>query len=109
MVAVPEATPVTSPPGELIVASVDEDDHPREDDVMVLWVPSEYVAVAVSWTVPPTATVAAAGLMKIELTVGLMKKPLQLPKVTQRKPAVKITRILAARDNRTAGNIMVPS
>ncbi len=49
MVAVPEATPVTNPPGDVTVAVVvSEDDQPSEEDVMLLWVPSEYVAVAVS-------------------------------------------------------------
>jgi len=93
MVAVPEATPATSPPGEETVAVVvSEEDQPSEDDVMLLWVPSENVAVAVSWDVPPTATVAEAGLTKMELTVGLIKKPLQLPRITQRKRVKLVSR-----------------
>jgi hypothetical protein len=64
MVAVPVATAVTSPPGELTVATVSSElDQPTADPVIAFWLPSEYVPVAVSWTVLFTATVAEAGVM----------------------------------------------
>jgi hypothetical protein len=109
MVAVPEATPVTRPPGEVIEAMVSsEDDQPTLSPWSGLWLPSEYVPVAVSWTVLLTATDAEGGVTKIELREGLIKKPLQLH-VTHRKkatPAVDIKRILAANSVRRADNIM---
>jgi hypothetical protein len=96
IVAVPELTPVTSPPGEVTVATVvSEDDHPTSDPEIVFWLPSEYFPVAVSWVELLTATVAAAGFTKIEPSVGLIKKPEQLPNDMQTKranPAVRTER-----------------
>jgi hypothetical protein len=64
MVAVPVSTPVTSPPGEVTVAIVSgELDQPTADPVIWFWLPSEYVPVAVSWTVLFSAIVAEGGLM----------------------------------------------
>lgn len=64
MVAVPVATPVTSPPGEVTVATVSSEvDQPTLDPWIVFWLPSEYVPVAISWTVLLTETVAEAGVM----------------------------------------------
>jgi hypothetical protein len=49
MIAVPVAIPVTSPPGEVTVAIVSSElDQPTADPEMVLELPSEYLAVAVS-------------------------------------------------------------
>ena len=101
MVAVPMAIPVTSPPAvtEAIVAS--ELDQPTEEPLRVFELPSEYRAVAISWTVLVVETVAVGGVTNIELIVGLMKKPVQ-PQLTQSsnaKPAVSPKRILAAKED----------
>ena len=97
MVAVPVETPVTRPPGEVTVAMlVAELVQPTWSPEIVFWLPSEYLAVAVSWTVLPTEIVAAEGVMKIELIEGLIKKPLQPHQVMQRretKPAVSTNRL----------------
>ena len=109
MLAVPEATPVTSPPGEVIVAMVvSEDVQLRVSPEICFWLPSEYVPVAVNWTMLLTATVDEAGVTKIELSEGLIKKPLQ-PHVTKRitaMPAVSTTRTLVAERGRGADKIM---
>ena len=64
MVDVPVPTPVTSPPGEVTVAMVSSElDQPTVDPEIVFWLPSEYVPVAISWTVLFTATVAEGGVM----------------------------------------------
>jgi len=63
MLAVPEATPVTSPPGEVIVATVvSEDDQLTVSPEIGFWLPSEYEPVADNWTVLLTATVDEAGV-----------------------------------------------
>ena len=86
MVAVPMPTPVTNPPGEVTLAmAVAELDQPTEDPVRFPELLSEYLAVAVSWTVWPVATVAEAGVIKIELIEGLMKKPPHPLQVTERR------------------------
>ena len=75
--------------------------QPTVDPERVFELPSEYLAVAISWTVLSTAIVAEAGVIKIELIVGLMKNPLH-PQVTHKreaKQAVSPKRILAAKDN----------
>jgi hypothetical protein len=102
MVAVPVATPVTSPPGDVTVAIVSSEvDQPTADPEIVFELPSEYLAVAISWTVLVTAIVAEAGVTKIELMVGLMKNPLHPPAIqrSNTKPAVSPKRILAAKDD----------
>ena len=49
MTAVPVATPVTSPPGEVTDAMVSSElDQPTSDPEIVFELPSEYLAVAVS-------------------------------------------------------------
>jgi hypothetical protein len=88
MVAVPVATPTTSPPGEVTVAIVSSElDQPTEDPEMGPELPSEYLAVALSWTELAMATVAEGGVMKIELMEGLIKNPLQLPNVMHKRRA----------------------
>lgn len=63
MVAVPVETPVTSPPGEVTVATlVVELDQPTELPWIMFEVPSEYLAVALSWTVLPMAIVDDGGV-----------------------------------------------
>jgi|SRR5580704_12109019 hypothetical protein len=91
MVAVPVATAMTCPPGDVTVATVSSElDQPTVDPEIVFWVPSEYVAVAVSWTVLFTARVDEAGVMKIELMEGLIKKPLQAADVRHRTTAMAV-------------------
>ena len=88
MVAVPVETPVTPPPGEVTVAMlVAELDQPTDSPEIVFELPSEYLAVAVSWTKLPMEIVAAEGVMKIELIEGLIKKPEQPAQVMQRTRA----------------------
>jgi hypothetical protein len=84
MVALPMATPVTNPPAVTVATEAAELDQPIEDPVRFPELPSEYLAVAVSWTVMVVATVADAGVMKIELIEGLIKKPPHPLQVTQR-------------------------
>lgn len=85
MVAVPMATPVTNPPAETVATEVAELDQPTEDPVRFPELLSEYLAVAVSCCVMPVATVAEAGVMKIELIEGLIKKPPHPLQVMQRR------------------------
>jgi hypothetical protein len=100
MVAVPVETPMTRPPGDVTVATlVAELVQPTWSPEIVFWLPSEYLAVAVSWTVLPAEIVAAEGVMKIELMEGLIKKPEQLPMLTQStkaNPVVITTRMVPA-------------
>jgi len=68
----------------------------------VFWVPFEYRAVAVSWTVLPMETVAEGGVMNSELTVGWTKNPPQpaaVKQATRAKVVLSAIEILAVKDN----------
>jgi hypothetical protein len=112
IVAVPVAMPVTSPPGEVTVAIVSSEvDQPTELPWIVFEVPSEYLAVAPSWTVPPMAIVADGGVMKIELIEGLTKKPPQAAIGRQTRTATTVLRLersLAVKGRVSLGFITTP-
>ena len=103
MVEVPVPTPVTSPPGEVTVAT--EGDalvQPTCSPWTVFCVPFENRAVAVIWTVLPMETVAEGGLMNSELTVGWTKNPPQpatVKQATRAKVVLRAFKILAVEDD----------
>jgi hypothetical protein len=74
MVAVPMATPVTSP--ELLTVATEEAEELHVTVLVRLAVcPSEYLPVAASCWVSPTARVGLAGVLAIEESVGVDELP----------------------------------
>jgi hypothetical protein len=84
MVAVPVPIPVTNPPVDIVATVSSELDQPTVEPESGCLLPSEKVPVAASCCVPLIATVTDAGVMKIELMEGFMKKPVQLADIRHR-------------------------
>jgi hypothetical protein len=94
MVAVPVATPVTRPPFVIVATVSFELDQPTVEPESWLLLPSEKVPVACSCCEPLMATVVEAGVMKIELMEGFMKKPVQAAKVRHKRMLVLVVSAL---------------
>jgi hypothetical protein len=81
---VPGATPLTSPPSEIVAMALSFEDQLTEP-VMFLVLPSSYVPVAVICFVLPTLTVGVCGVTVTVFSVGSTKNPLQLDDTPTRR------------------------